>query len=668
MSLTMGSGRVNLVVLGFMLMLVVAPLALAQAQNETATEHNGGLKDPSQLTIEDWFADASMSSVALSPDGELVAFLTKEDLQVGTPDGGFSSLEDFGREEGWSNVRWIGPKTLSVERRLRTAYLYAFLGIEAKEGRWVLARSSMIMEPGYIVDPLTKLDEQILFAKVVPENDLPASNVFKLNVFDELGGQLRPEKKLNYFTGEILYWMTDSRGRLTVGVSRKDGVPALWENRDGRRAWTKLWTAPKEQEFIPLRVSDDGKTLWALTDIDSNTMVAVEFDLVEARQRRVLYENAAFDVSTLLFVDGQEAPVAAGYLRGGLLHYEPLSDEGRREVERLKAGFSGLEVHLVDYHAQSGAALLNVHPTAAPGAIYACSAPGECDRLGLEMPGLDGYELAETALLPVDRGSERPLEAFLTLPVKRAASIPLVIFPHGGPIGVQDDRYFSPYVQWLAAAGYAVLQVNYRGSSGYGSTFQEQGLQQFGRAIEDDIEAAVEASLVAEPTLDSDRIVVFGSSYGGYSALMGVIRNPARYRCAASFAGVSDLHLMFTQAATRYDASLREAFIEIIGDPEMQRESLIEHSPVYRFRDIVRPVLLIHGTEDPIVDVEHSWRLYKMLELASADVELNIIDGLGHSPTPSQAQQVLGPVLPFFETCLAGEQTSAQQPAPAEAP
>lgn len=159
--------------------------------------------------------------------------------------------------------------------------------------------------------------------------------------------------------------------------------------------------------------------------------------------------------------------------------------------------------------------------------------------------------------------------------------------------------------------------------------------------------------LDAHPQLDADRVGIFGGSYGGYSALMSVIRNPQLFKCAASFAGVTDLTLMFTQARTRDNKALREGFVRIIGNPDVDESELLQYSPVYRYKDISRPVLLAHGTDDGIVDIEHSWRLRKMLELSGNDPEFIVLDDVGHGfRHTGEAEKLYGPLIEFLEQNL----------------
>jgi dipeptidyl aminopeptidase/acylaminoacyl peptidase len=194
---------------------------------------------------------------------------------------------------------------------------------------------------------------------------------------------------------------------------------------------------------------------------------------------------------------------------------------------------------------------------------------------------------------------------------------------------VQDTRHYDPVVQYLASWGFAVLQVNYRGSSGYGVAFLESGKREWAQGIEDDIDAAVE-TVLARPEIDGTRICIAGGSYGGFSAVASLQRHPDRYRCGASLNGVSDLLLHLEQGECAERESCREALEEIIGDPEAERGRLIALSPAYHVRDISAPLLVAHGTRDWRVHPDQSHRLILMLETFGKPHETFEIVGAGH--------------------------------------
>src|SRR5690606_36518700 len=173
--------------------------------------------------------------------------------------------------------------------------------------------------------------------------------------------------------------------------------------------------------------------------------------------------------------------------------------------------------------------------------------------------------------------------------------LPTVIFPHGGPQS-RDVAAFDPLVQLMTSRGYAVFQLNFRGSTGYGREFREAGHRQWGQAMQDDVTDGTRW-LIGEGYSDSDRICIVGWSYGGYAALMGAVKEPDLYRCASSIAGVTDLPATLRHRRPFLLGNIPTRFI---GDLWKGRASLRENSPVNRAADFHVPVLLAHGTRDRV--------------------------------------------------------------------
>jgi dipeptidyl aminopeptidase/acylaminoacyl peptidase len=202
--------------------------------------------------------------------------------------------------------------------------------------------------------------------------------------------------------------------------------------------------------------------------------------------------------------------------------------------------------------------------------------------------------------------------------------------PHGGPIGIRNQRTFDPEAQFIASLGYAVLQVNFRGSTGFGRAFREAGHGQLGRLIEDDIDSAIQAALAAYP-LDAQRMCMVGASYGGYSSMMAALRWPQRFRCVASMAGFSDRVLQFTASDSGRSAEIRALLETFMGNPHRELDEMLATSPLYRYHELDVPLLLAHGTEDLRVDYEHTRRLVRMLELAGRPPSVVTLYGEGHA-------------------------------------
>ncbi|HYW17339.1 MAG TPA: alpha/beta fold hydrolase [Allosphingosinicella sp.] len=225
------------------------------------------------------------------------------------------------------------------------------------------------------------------------------------------------------------------------------------------------------------------------------------------------------------------------------------------------------------------------------------------------------------------------IRAYLTLP--RGAepkALPLILLPHGGPF-VRDSYQFDPLVQFLASRGYAVLQPNFRGSTGFGRDFVERGYGQWGGKMQDDLDDGV-AWLASQGMVDPRRVCIAGLSYGGYAALWGAIRNPEIYRCAISMAGVSDVRAMLKYdgralVATRYSKLWRR---KVEGE---ERRDLAAVSPLQQAARLNVPVLIAHGERDSNVPVDQSRQMIEALKKRGARVQSAFYPNSGHGFTLS---------------------------------
>ena len=256
---------------------------------------------------------------------------------------------------------------------------------------------------------------------------------------------------------------------------------------------------------------------------------------------------------------------------------------------------------------------------------------------------------------------------YLTLPpnAKPGVPPPLVMFPHGGPED-RDTAGFDPFVQLLASRGYAVFQPNFRGSSGFGKKFADAGKRHWGTAMQDDLTDGFEY-LVKNGFAAHGRACIVGFSYGGYAALAAATQTPDLYRCAVSYAGISDLPEFLT-----YKKRARGAMSELwtymkrqVGDPDTDEAMLVAHSPDRLAAAVTAPVLLLHGKEDKNVPREQSELMANALGKAGKQVELIEIENTHHIPAREGWQQIGNAVIAFLEKNLP---VDAPAPVAASAP
>ncbi|MEO1035099.1 MAG: prolyl oligopeptidase family serine peptidase [Pseudomonadota bacterium] len=641
--------------------------AAAQAQDDAASstapavaEDGGAVEaapEDAEPTVRDYFRAIAIQFVRISPDGQRLAYVADNRLMAGSIAEGFHALKKFSANDNVSQYEWIGPSHLMVRLQSsnsRRATFAAFT-VETKDGELVAGETQVFEAFGRILDPLPDDPAHVLFINSDVKDGNAFANVYRLNAFKEARTQLGEADRLNKSFNRASWFVLDQNKKLFLALDTWGSAPRLYQRSAGGTKWTQVWSGPADAQFYPVRLSRDEKKLYVLTDATTDRLVAAEFDLEAGKIGRIIHEDPITDVEDLVMSDRSGEPVAVVVTRDGLLDYVFFDAELERNLAAAAGQFEDSSLIITDLAASDASAVVYASSQTNSGTFYFCVfADVECGEIGPVRPWLEGEGLAATNTIEVPSTDGHTVFAFVTLPVDAGDDkVPLIVMPHGGPIGVSDDRHYSPDVQWLARNGYAVLRVNYRGSSGYGKEFMSAGMRQWGRGIEDDIEAATDLALARYERLDGERVCIYGASYGGYSALQSLVRSPERYRCAASFAGVSDLPLMFSRSVFRRDETLRELLIDMVGDPNLDLQELRDYSPVYNYRKISKPVFLAHGTADSRVDIEHSWRLERLLQMVDADVEMLALDDVGHGfTTLDEVESFYTPLLAFLDRHL----------------
>jgi dienelactone hydrolase len=430
--------------------------------------------------------------------------------------------------------------------------------------------------------------------------------------------------RINSGVKDDKFWLADGHGRLRLAIAQ-NGEDAVLMHGQGS-AFAEILRYGLKQPFQPMLLSYEGDMIYGLSDDGREQRDLVAFDPYQKKIVSTLFSKPGVDIVAPI-VDETRRPIGAIYYQGGHLVSEYF-EENSQSTKALRELFPGETVAAYD-RAENGDLLVWVESSRRPGALYHVDIAKKQTRMvELAKPWLKDIEFSDTELLSVPGPDGVPIEAYLTRP-RAAGKRPLVVLSHGGPVGVRDERGFNPEVQFLASLGYAVLQVNFRGSDGYGTKFRESGRRAHGTLIEDDIDAVLH-TVLADRGIDDTRVCAIGSSYGGYSAIVSTIRWPSRFKCAVSISGVTDWMLFFTASDGGNSARGREALEHYIGDPRTQAESLMRNSPIYRFREIKTPLLLIHGAEDTRVDYEHMRRLARMMNIAGVRPAAVTLEDEGH--------------------------------------
>ena len=360
-----------------------------------------------------------------------------------------------------------------------------------------------------------------------------------------------------------------------------------------------------------------------LTNKGRNEIELAKFDpQTESLGKTVLSRPNADLQSAIWGVNHQVR--AATYLSKGRLVELSLADEKTNTLnKKLALSLPDRNISIAGT-ASDGRSLIYVEGATEPGSAYIYQPTSDkLELLTLSAPHLDGRPLAHTERFFAKASDGFEIESFLTrLNSDAQTKLPLLVVPHGGPFEIVDHHRFDQEVQYFAKLGFAVLQVNFRGSGGSGKGHVEMGIKQWGDRMISDIESSVTETLKRFP-IDETRIAALGTSYGGYSAIRLGQKNPARYRAVVGICGVYDLPSLFNSGIASRKKRGVEWLISHVGDPRKDQALLIEQSPAYGIETFEPSVLLVHDRGDEVAPFEHAIRM--QLTLARAGKKIGFI-------------------------------------------
>ena len=384
---------------------------------------------------------------------------------------------------------------------------------------------------------------------------------------------------------------------------------------------------------VPIAVSGllaDGR-LAAIEQDDAEEYFVINAIDRQSGTRQKIFERPGFEIDGVITDPWTRRVVGATWIEEEREQHF-FDAELQSIYERAKAAFGEGLVVLSSWSRDRSRVVLYAERGLDGGAYYLFTPVGaEIRRLAQLYPELSGIALGERLAITFRARDGERIPAYLTLPPGREArNLPLVALVHGGP-AARDTFEFDYQAAFLASRGYAVLQVNFRGSSGYGATWENAGRRQWGGLMQTDVEDGV-AALGRTGRIDPTRICIAGASYGGYAALAGVSLTPGRYRCAISIAGVSDLLDMINEERAqtgRYSIST-EYWRSSIGDRTEDRDRIRAVSPAFLADRVTAPVLLMHGTDDTVVPIDQSRRMERALTRAGKQVRFVELRGDDH--------------------------------------
>lgn len=580
------------------------------------------------ISLEDFFRNSDRSGFQISPDGRHISFVApykdRMNIFVRPTNGGEELQITAETERSIAGYMWADNERLLFMKDTAGDENYRLYGVNL-DGTDLRCYTDFPGVRTSIIDDLEDVPHQILIGmnRRNPE-------VFDPYRLDLQTGELT---QLAENPGNWQGWMTDHNGCLRAVTAIVDGVNTqiLYRDNDTEDFRPVLTTNFKE-EVAFLDFTADNSMVYAATNLGRDKIALVLMDPATCEEKEFLFEHPKYDVAGIAYSRrrGKLLTVFCSGHKDPVRHYFDSDEKALRN--RIKAHFPHHKVGVADTDKAEENLLLYVGSDRTRGAYYFYNVQEDKPRLLAETaPWLREEDLVEMHPVCYTTRDGLEIEAYLSLPhgytPDTAKSLPTIINPHGGP-WARDKWGFSSETQFLCNRGYAVFQMNFRGSTGYGRRFLEAGYKQWGRAMQDDITDGVEW-LKARGISDPKRIAIYGGSYGGYATLAGITYTPDLYACAIDYVGVSNL-LTFMQTIPPYWKPMLEMMYEQVGDPVRDREMLEACSPALHADRIVAPLFIAQGANDPRVNKAESDQMVAALRARGVEVEYMVKENEGH--------------------------------------
>ena len=579
----------------------------------------------------------TIAQPSVSPDGSKIAsiFNTTDQTQVVISDYGSTELKTIvalgGEKYRIDNIAWANNQRVLVTVsqpyvafgiRVRTTHIYSadlkgesVFELRRNRGGKQTANQFYFESPTLL--SVLENDPAHILVTLRDERDDNYSSVFKVNVNTGDFSKYLPN------ANKIVGWSPDKNGDILLGIGvtgqRNDLTKIVYVRKDTNSDWKKVKTfTPYESEtFDPVLYDAESNSIIVLSDHKLHKQALWKFDIATAEFSELLGEApGTLDVSSAIVESKGNSRKVVGYryidnfVKRIFFDKEKLNISS--QIESLFAK-QGLKATLYDFDESETKYIVSAVSDNSPMKFYLYDKSKQNISYWFsQYPYLEGKKLAYVSAITFKARDGMELKGYLTLP-NNVENAPLVLFPHGGPYA-RDYQYFDPFVQMMANQGYAVLQVNFRGSTGFGNKYETAGYHQWGKAMQTDLLDAVDW-VKENGYADTSNACIAGASYGGYAALVAGFQTPDQFKCIISIAGVSDLN-------EQMSLWRKKGFLSYIENAvKGEDESIKAISPIYHVDKFKVPVLLIHGKKDQLVSYRQSESMYDALKNADKEVE-----------------------------------------------
>lgn len=575
-----------------------------------------------RIPLRDFFRNPERASFEISPDGNTLSFMqphqSRMNVFVQPRAGGEPVRLTSETERDVAGYFWKGSR--------RIVYLKDFKG---DENFHLMAVDIAGGEPVDLT-PFDKVRAVILDDRYDDDDEMIVGlNKRNAEVFDAYRLDLNSGELtlIAENPGNVTSWVTDHSGCIRLAIVTDGVSTSILHRPDADAAFKNVITTNFKEQIAPLFFDFDNKLLFASSNIGRDKSAIVRLDPATAKEDGVIFQHPEVDVAGFGWSRKRKVYTEANFITWKR-ERKFFDAETETIFAELTSRLPGYEIDLQGNNRDENIFVVAAWSDRTQGVRYLYEREsGTLTKLAEIAPWLDEKELAEMRPISYASRDGLTIHGYLTLPRGVGNNLPLVVHPHGGP-WARDIWGYNPEVQFLANRGYAVLQMNFRGSLGYGRSFWEASFRQWGKTMQDDITDGVKYA-IEQGIADGKRVAIYGGSYGGYATLAGLAFTPEVYACGVDFVGVSNL-FTFLKTIPPYWKPMLDMFYEMVGNPEKDKALLSEASPVLHADAIRAPLLIAQGAQDPRVNIDESNQMVAALRKHGIPVEYIVKDNEGH--------------------------------------
>ncbi|RMX03634.1 S9 family peptidase [Corticibacter populi] len=585
-----------------------------------------------QFPLQDFFRNPDKGYFRLADDGQTLAFMQPvsvdgqpprmnifvQALDGLAPTGAARRLTaETARDIG--GYFWKGSHTVLYSKDFGGDENFHVLAVDASSGEVRDLTPFENVRAG-IIDDLEDDPEHVLLTHNQRQPEV--FDVYRVNVHTGASELVASNP------GNIVGWLTDHQGRVRVAIA-SDGLESVLLYRDDEAGEFKpLISTNYRTEVSPLFFSFDDKKLYALSNRGRDKSALVVIDPARPDEEELVYASEQVDISSASYSRLRKVLTEVSWETDKEQRHF-FDAQARQRYEALSRHLPGYTVALQGASRDENTYIVAAYNDRTPGSRYLYDARADTlAKLADINPALPESQMSQTRPVSYTSRDGLTIHGYLTLPAGREPrNLACIVNPHGGP-WVRDSWGYNPEVQFLANRGYCVLQMNYRGSTGYGRQFWEAGFGEWGLKMQDDITDGVHW-LIEQGIADPRRVGIYGGSYGGYATLAGVAFTPDLYAAAVDYVGVSNL-FTFMETIPPYWKPMLEKMRDMVGDPVRDKERLTATSPALHAEQITTPLFIAQGARDPRVNKAESDQMVEALRKRGVEVEYMVRDNEGH--------------------------------------